>query len=406
MRYRLKKIVFGLIVFLFIINTGLAQNQKNCGWTEIEDAKKKFDTGVFYEAIDILDNCLKDFDEQKQIEALSLLSKIQFEIQHDSLAMYYAGQLLEINPRYQPTYSSDPMKFINIISEIKAMTRRNTVTSISKKAENVDETPATAVLISEEIISRRGYLDLEAVIHDLPGFDISRSNGNLYSHIYQRGYRSINTNRTLFLTDGVEENDLWSSNVYLSRQYPLSNIKNIEVVYGPASTMYGSNAFLGVINVITKKPEDFLNEGQKIGINTRIGYGSYNTRFFDGSIAARTNNSNIAFSLTGRVFLSDEQDLSDYEQHDFASYTFENDGLYKIAIVAKAFSRSDGRRLIEKSEEVLYHLGALGEPDVYRKALFGEGYVIEWHSEEYYVFLFVYPSGFSFIAEMPNGDHH
>ena len=254
MTKKMKKVFISFIVILFIINTGFAQDKKNCGWTEIEDAKKKFETGVFYEAIDLLDKCLSDFDEQKQIEALSLLSKIHFEIQDDSLAMYYASQLLEVNPRYQPTYSSDPMKFINVVSEIKAMTSKNTVTSISKKAENVDETPATAIIISEEILARRGYLDLEAVIHDLPGFDISRSNGNLYSHIYQRGYRSINTNRTLFLTDGIEENDLWSSNVYLSRQYPISNIQNIEVVYGPASTMYGSNAFLGVINIILVIP--------------------------------------------------------------------------------------------------------------------------------------------------------
>jgi outer membrane receptor protein involved in Fe transport len=302
-----------------------SQNLSNCGWNEIEDARKKYDTGVFDDAARILNTCLAEFDTQKKIEALSLLCKIYFETQNDSLANYYATQLLEINPNYQPTYSRDPVKFLNIIREIKDMKAQTTVTGISKKAENVSEAPATVILISKEVLERRAYLDIEALMHDLPGFDISRSNGNLYTHIYQRGYRSINTNRTLLLIDGVEENDLWSSNVYLSRQYALSNIKNIEIVYGPASTMYGSNAFLGVININTQSPNELIDKNNTFGINSRVGYGTYNTRFIDATAAARTKSGNMAVSLTGRVFFSDEQDLSHYPQHDYASYTFEND---------------------------------------------------------------------------------
>ena len=320
----IKILIIGAITAASI---GLAQSQNiaDCGWNEIEDARKKYDTGVFDDAAKILNTCLAEFDTQKKIEALSLLCKIYFEIQNDSLANYYATQLLKINPNYQPTYSQDPVKFLNIITEIKAMKAQTTVTGISKKAENVDEAPATVILISQDILERRAYLDIEALMHDLPGFDISRSNGNLYSHIYQRGYRSINTNRTLLLIDGVEENDLWSSNVYLSRQYALSNIKNIEIVYGPASTMYGSNAFLGVININTKSPNELIEKNNTFGINSRVGYGSYNTRFIDATAAARNKSGNLALSVTGRIFYSDEQNLSDYPQHDYASYTFEND---------------------------------------------------------------------------------
>ncbi len=62
----------------------------------------------------------------------------------------------------------------------------------------------------------------------------------------------------MLLIDGVEDNDLASSTAWISRQFPLSNIDRIEVVYGPASTMYGANAFAGVINVITKEPEQVV----------------------------------------------------------------------------------------------------------------------------------------------------
>ena len=123
---------------------------------------------------------------------------------------------------------------------------------MSKKAENVLKAPATVIIITEEEIINRGYIDVEQVFHDLPGFDISKGQGANYSNLYQRGYRSIMTDRTLLLVDGVEQNDLVSDNAQISRQYPLSNIKRIEVIYGPASTMYGANAFVGVVNIVTK----------------------------------------------------------------------------------------------------------------------------------------------------------
>ena len=107
------------------------------------------------------------------------------------------------------------------------------------------------------------------MLRDLPGFDFSRRAGASYSNIYQRGYRSIETTRTMLLVDGVEDNDLASSTAWISRQFPLSNVERIEVVYGPASTMYGANAFAGVINVITKDPEQIVQRRQAAGARTR-----------------------------------------------------------------------------------------------------------------------------------------
>ena len=53
------------------------------------------------------------------------------------------------------------------------------------------------------------------------------------------------------MINGIEENDNWSNIAYMARQYPLSNIKAIEILYGPSSTMYGPRAFVGTINIIT-----------------------------------------------------------------------------------------------------------------------------------------------------------
>lgn len=312
------------VISFFLISGIQTFSQTNCDWSTLDDADQTYQTGNFEETIKIINNCINSgFNDQQKVQGYRLLAKTYIALDNDSNTNTAVNELLLIDPKFQPDYLSDPPKFIKIIEAVKKLKSSLIVTSVSKKEENIFETPATAFLITETQLKNRGYLDLEAVLHDLPGFDISRSNGNLYTHAYQRGYRSINTNRTLFLIDGVEENDLWSSNVYLSRQYALSNIKNIELIYGPASTMYGSNAFLGVINVITKEPSDFIQAGKSVGFDFRAGYGSYNTKFVDGTFAMRSKNNNVAFSITGRMFLSDEQDLSDYPEHDYALFTFE-----------------------------------------------------------------------------------
>jgi len=189
------------------------------------------------------------------------------------------------------------------------------ISSVSKKTEQLLKTPQTVIVITSEQIKRRGYTDLEQLFHDLPGFDISRGNGTQYSQVYQRGYRTNNTEKTVLMIDGVEENDLWSNTVWLSRQYPLSNIKRVEIIYGPAATVYGANAFLGVINIVTKTANQILQNDKSFGINSQIGYGSWNTKFTDISIATKTKS--FSFVLTGRFFKSDEQDLSNYPDWDY-----------------------------------------------------------------------------------------
>lgn len=320
----MKKLIFYILLFLGIYSAEAFS--QTCDWSVIDGASRDYENGNFQKVINKLSGCTENgFNNQQKVQAYRLLAKTYLIRDKDSLAVSSIKKLLDINPDFQPDVLSDNIIFIYLVEGIKKEANAQIITSVSKKAENLNEAPATVMLISEDELRNRGYLDLEAVLHDLPGFDISRSNGNLYTHAYQRGYRSINTNRTLFLVDGVEENDLWSSNVYLSRQYSLSNVKNIEVVYGPASTMYGSNAFLGVLNVNTKQPTDYIKPDKQFGANLRAGYGSYNTKFIDGTFAVKSQNNKLALSFNTRVFLSDEQDLSHTPEHDFAARSFESD---------------------------------------------------------------------------------
>jgi len=181
------------------------------------------------------------------------------------------------------------------------------VTLASGLEESMVNAPATMIVITSEEIKQRGYTSLSDVIIDLPGFDISVPAGNWYLNAYQRGYRTPYTTRTLLMIDGKVNNHLWSHIADISHQYPILNIKRIEVLYGPASALYGANAFLGVINVITKDGSE-LNSGET---STNIGLlgGSFNTRGIE--VFSQGNSGNVKYSITSRIYNSDGPDLSD-----------------------------------------------------------------------------------------------
>ena len=128
------------------------------------------------------------------------------------------------------------------------------VTTASKRPESLALAPATVRVITEEQIRERGYLTLEQALADLPGMQLRDTIG-LNSYVFVRGVPNQN-NLALVLIDGIQINELNSGGFYGGGQYNLSNVKRIEVVYGPTSALYGANAVSGVINVITKDPRD------------------------------------------------------------------------------------------------------------------------------------------------------
>ncbi len=165
---------------------------------------------------------------------------------------------------------------------------------------------ASMIVISETEIQQRGYTNLAEIFYDLPGFDISKSNSESYITLYQRGYRTSKTQRTLFLINGKVDNHLWMHEAQISRQYPIGMIKQIEVLYGPTSAVHGANAFLGVINIVTKDGSD-LNDGE-MTMSSSVQIGSWNTKGVDLFLSGKSNE--LRYSLAGRLFKSDEPDLS------------------------------------------------------------------------------------------------
>ena len=303
--------------------TGGAFAQQTCE-SALGQAQTSYELGLFEDVPGQLEACLKGRPSRaEQIRTQVLLAKSYIAADQPEKARDAVAELLRVDPAYEP---EPPPQFARLVEEIQRRESESQVATVSKTGESLRETPATVVVVRAEEIEERGYLDLEQALHDLPGFDISRGNGETYSTFYQRGFRSNDNDRILLLVDGVEQNDLTTSIADLSRQYPVSNVDRIEVVYGPASTIYGANAYSGVINIITKPPEAFIPPGRRFGALVQAAGGSFGTRYTDLAFAGQDRSGSVAWSVTGRLFRSDEMDLSGFpgRRYDFAAVPYKD----------------------------------------------------------------------------------
>jgi len=183
------------------------------------------------------------------------------------------------------------------------------VTTASKTKQSLAESPASVIVITAQNIRDRGYHHLEEILHDLPGFDFNKNYGNNYSTTFMRGYRSENSDRFILMFDGILENDIWKQTTWMSRQYPVTQIKQIEILYGPASALYGTNAFSGIINVITKK-------GDEVGlVNATTTGGSWGRKNVE--VSSGMTKGKFYYNVTGKYMAQD--DLHQWDDFDAIS---------------------------------------------------------------------------------------
>lgn len=169
------------------------------------------------------------------------------------------------------------------------------VVSASNTGEKISRAPATVIVISRDDIEARGYRDLSQILDDLPGMEVARPYGATYMKNYWRGYRNTVGDPYLLLMDGIIFNHLYFNTADVMITFPLTEIERVEVVYGPASSVYGANAFMGVINVITRS--DQVEKGSKADV--QLAGGSFGVRLADMTYFYRSDD--LRLRLSGRL---------------------------------------------------------------------------------------------------------
>lgn len=176
------------------------------------------------------------------------------------------------------------------------------VITASKFSEKAVNAPATVYVVTEQEIINNGYYELIDVLENIPG-EVP-INLDFFAFGGQRGFLS-NFSQTLILINGREMQNLIAAETFISHQFATHNIKQIEVMQGPGSTLYGANALVGIINIITKSEDpDFEN------IEYYFDFGTENTLSHNLVFGKNINDFRISGSF--RHFTSQMWDFSDF----------------------------------------------------------------------------------------------
>jgi iron complex outermembrane receptor protein len=132
------------------------------------------------------------------------------------------------------------------------------VQSASKFTQKASEAPSSVTVITAGDIRRFGYRTLADILDSVRGLHVH--NDRNYSYLGVRGFGPLGSynSRVLVMVDGVRLNDPVYSQGSIGHEFPVDfdMIERVEFVPGPSSAIYGSNAFFGVVNVITRGDRD------------------------------------------------------------------------------------------------------------------------------------------------------
>lgn len=144
------------------------------------------------------------------------------------------------------------------------------IVTASKGRESPLESSSSTSVITEQDIRLSGITKIPELLRRLAGVDIMEVTGG-QTEVSVRGFNQRLSNKTLVLVDGRSVYaDILGATIWQTLSIGVEDIHRIEVVRGPGSSLYGADAFNGIVNIITKKP----GEG-KSGVAG--GYGSQST---------------------------------------------------------------------------------------------------------------------------------
>ncbi|AMC33310.1 TonB-dependent receptor plug domain-containing protein [Janthinobacterium sp. B9-8] len=160
------------------------------------------------------------------------------------------------------------------------------VSTASKFAQRIKNAPSAVRVLSRDDIQLLGYRTLGEILRSMPGLFTSYDGQNTFLGARGVAIPGDYNTRVLILIDGIRLNNNVFDSVFAGSEFPLDVdlIDRVEYVPGPGSAIYGNNAFLGVVNVLTRGAASLR------GAEAALEYGSFNTSKLRASMANRLEN--------------------------------------------------------------------------------------------------------------------
>lgn len=230
-----------------------------------EAAQEAYELGQFEQANALLTGSIASFKGETRIGVYRILALCNLNMDQPEVAEKWVSSLLAVDPYYS-VYNDTP-RFAELVNRLKAG-KTATITTASQQAESIEEAPVPVTLITEEMIRSVGARNLkEALVAYVPGMTDIACNEEL--NVAMRGIYSSGQEKLLIMLNGHRLNSYSTNAASPDFSISLEKVKQIEVLRGPASSLYGGVALTGVVNIITK-------DGSEIdGFMAKVSGGNY-----------------------------------------------------------------------------------------------------------------------------------
>ena len=250
---RIKGYIIALVL-LFLSYAVKAQDDMHL----YESAQEAYEYGLFARADSLLSSSAGSFKGEDRIGVYRLLALCNLNMDKPEVAEKWVTRLLTVDPYYS-VYNDAP-RFAEMVNRLRAGNTA-TITTASKQAETIEEAPVPVTLITEEMISMSGARNLREVLTAyVPGMSHIECNEEM--NIAMRGIYASRQEKMLIMLNGHRLNSYSTNAAAPDFSISLEKVKQIEVLRGPASSLYGGVALTAVINIITKDAADV--DGLKI----------------------------------------------------------------------------------------------------------------------------------------------
>lgn len=184
------------------------------------------------------------------------------------------------------------------------------VSTASRHPELYARSPGTLLVVTRQQIRERGYRSLAELLADMPSVDVQNlSDGSTSNRIALRGV--IGNNKLLILQDGIRISSPTGDPIAVMDNFPLYHVRQVEVVYGPASALYGADAFTGVVNLIT-------DTDPASGSELALEGGSFDHRYFHFN-TVKPLGDDLRLQAGGHWRRDDNANLAEYHPDSFVN---------------------------------------------------------------------------------------
>lgn len=257
-------------------------------------AENAYNIGRLDSALVLLKNHENSFHGTDRQKAYRLMSLCYLGLDQIEESEKYAGFLLKENKNYFGSLQ-DPMRFVDMINKLREGSG-TTIKTASGQEELIEEAPVPVTIITREMIDMLGNNKSigQILANYIPG--MSEVCSYAFSNVTMHGVYSSGQEKILIMENGHRLNTRSTNNGKLDYAISTEKIDHIEVLRGPASSLYGNVALTAVVNIITREGKD-IN-----GIKGKYGFGSYGTHRAD--IVAGTSFLEADILAWGAVYTS------------------------------------------------------------------------------------------------------